>query len=538
MPDQVVLPVELPPCLLHYGFSTLPSPLQVSAAAADSPGLVNVWVSAPDGQTLYCNKVVLAVPIGPTGTDLTEHAPSVTPSTTWWAVSSLVVEMGDVLGLDASTTYAVFTAICSSSTHWLIDYDLQFSLVTAAVNQREGTFGYVVAENSGSDAEHLALRRSVFDLGKGPVVTYLTNLVTTPAPPEATTLPVTTFASGRPIRVAWESNADTFAVHVGAGNEPAWTGPDTSTVLADGLAADATITVVGTADGATSIASTTVAISNPALNPTSVTAGSLAVGGATHLANTTFANAAARSLLATGRATLDGPVETGSLRTTGGALFHGQVDLASATATGTVSVTGTAGLGSSTASTLRVTGSTSWFSPRAIAPGGYVASTDGLVVGTVGYPSDAGKKCAAIAYGGTSGVPTVYARGGNVVFWTSGKKSGMWIHANSFTFPVRRGAGFSVGVMQVNGADVAAPTAFFWIPFGTSATLRALDDEEAAAYGLDAVAPPEAIPLESPRVGRAVVDVVDAVGAILGDRLTPPLRTRLRDAVLDLSIRR
>jgi hypothetical protein len=538
VPDPVVLPAELPPCLLQYGFSTLPSPLQVSAPAADSPGLINVWVSTPDGPLLYCNKVVLAVPIGGTETDLTEHTPSVTPNTTWWAVSSLVVETGDVLGLDASTTYAVFTAVCPSNAHWLIDYDLQFSLVTSAVNAKQGTFGYVVAENSGTDPSHLELHRSVFGLGKGPVVTYLSDVATTLAPPESTALPVTTFASGQPIRVAWESNADTFAVYVGAGSEPAWTGPDTSTVLTAGLTSDATITVVATGPGATCIGRTTVAISNPTLTPTSVAAGSLAVPGSTTLAATTAANVASGTAHVTGRATLGAPTQAGSLQVTGGASVQGGAVLAAATATGAVTVDGPATLGSAAATTLRVSSGTSWFTPRSIGPGGYVASSDGLVVGTVGYPSDAGKKCAAIAYATTSGVPTVYARGGNIAFWVNSKKWSMWVHPNSFTLPVRRGAGFSVGVMQVQGADVAAPTAFSWIPFGTAATLRELSDEEAAGYGLGAVAPPEPVPWESPRVGHEVAGVVNALAEILGERLTPPLRTRLRDAVLTLAIRR
>lgn len=39
-----------PPCLLSYAFATAPSPLQASSASAESPGLVEVWVSTEIGR--------------------------------------------------------------------------------------------------------------------------------------------------------------------------------------------------------------------------------------------------------------------------------------------------------------------------------------------------------------------------------------------------------------------------------------------------------------------------------------------------------
>src|SRR5262249_55462735 len=52
-----------PPCLLSYAFATAPSPLQASSASAESPGMVEIWVSAGTG-TIYCSEIILAVKIG------------------------------------------------------------------------------------------------------------------------------------------------------------------------------------------------------------------------------------------------------------------------------------------------------------------------------------------------------------------------------------------------------------------------------------------------------------------------------------------
>jgi hypothetical protein len=76
------IPSAVPPDLLPYRFSTLPAPLQVSAASAASPGAINIWAGLPQ-DSVYCSKIVIGVPVGPAGTDLTTQTPSVTPNTAW-----------------------------------------------------------------------------------------------------------------------------------------------------------------------------------------------------------------------------------------------------------------------------------------------------------------------------------------------------------------------------------------------------------------------------------------------------------------------
>lgn len=538
MPDNlVILPGALPPDLLEYGFSTLPAPLQVSTSSATSPGAVNLWVAPPTGETVFCSKLNIAVPIGKAGTDLSDKAPSLTPNTTWWAVSSLVFESGDNLGFDAQTRYAVFTAVCPSSTHWEIDYDLQFSLITPSVNEAEGTFGLVVAEMSGPSETAREQRRSVFDLTKGPAVDYLGSVVTTPAPPAASDVPVSAFSSGEAIRLAWESNAASFAVHIGADPTPVWTGTDTSVVLDKGVANDATLTVVATGAGGPLLADTRVTITNPTIVPTALTAGTLTTAGATVLAGAALATLSAQTLGVTQGSTLRGGVTASVLTASGGSTFTEGLTASSVDVSGGLVANDVASLGAVSLATLRVASKVSMMSPHQISAGSYVASTDGVVLGTVTWPSNAGRKCAAVAYGASAGVGTVYARGGNREFWTNGKSTSMWMVGNTFVLPVKRGNGFSLGAHQAYGADEAAPTSFVWVPFGTSATLQSLSAEEATAYGLDEMIPPPPEQVEVPRVAGEVVPLLHLVAEILGDRLTPEQGRRLRAAVLTLITR-
>lgn len=539
MSELVILPAAVPPDLLPYGFSTLPAPLQVSTASAASPGAINIWAGSPQSP-VYCSKIVIGVPIGQAATDLTPQKPSVTPNTAWWGVSGFVIETGDHLGLSPEVSYAVFTAVCVSDAHWLIDYDLQFSIVTAQVNQTEGTFGLVIAETSGPAPDQQEQRRSVFDLTKGPVTGYLNNIVTTVAPPGPTDIPASEFTAGQPIRLAWASNASSFAVYAGSVSTPVWTGTSTSTVLTAGLTRDTTLTVVATSDLGVLMAGTTVTITNPALTPASLTSGILTATGATTLAATALANLSATGLTAAGQATLRGGARAATLTATGGSALRGPVSASSAAVSGTLTVSGSARLGTASVASLRVTNFATMMNPRGISAGSYVASSDGLVVGTVGWPNNAGLKCAAVAYGSTAGAGNVYARGGNRVFWVSSnaKNFSSWMVGGSFLLPVRRGNGFTIGVYQVNGNDVAAPVSFAWVPFGTSASLRALSPTEAVAYGLDTSTPPLVQELSSPPVGTEITHLMEVIAGILGDRLTPELRHRLRRAVMTLATRR
>jgi hypothetical protein len=524
-----------PPDLLQYRFSTLPSPLQVSAASASSPGAVNLWADPPPGPPVYCAKIQIAVPLGDGETELCAQAPSVTPNTTWWSVSSLVIEGGETLGLLPGVRYALYTAVCTSDRHWLIDYDLQFSIITSAVSRTEGRAGIVVAETSGIDRARLELRRTVYDVGKGPVTDYLDAVVTTLAPPAATGTPVAEFALGQPIRLAWGSNAAAFAVYVGAERTPAWTGPDNEVVLTRGLTRDSTLTVVAKGTGVL-MAATTVTIGNPALTPRSMTAGKLDAAGTAQLAAAALASLTTGTLTATAAATLTGGARAATLSGSGPTRLQGPLGTGSLNVGGTLNVTGDATLSDASAASLTVTGALAMFNPVGIAAGNYTPSTDGFIIGNVA-PVNPGPQSAGIAYGYTAPFGNIYARGGNALGWRDSKNTWMAPRGGSFLMPVHRGWGFALWT-QVFGS--APPIGFIWVPFGTTAHLTELSDEEAAACGLPG---PEARVAGGPAPGPAGPPVRDEIAALvaffadaLGDRLTPELTERLRRAVGTLTV--
>jgi hypothetical protein len=527
-----------PPDLLEYRFSTLPSPLQVSPASASSPGMINLWAAPPPGAPVFCSRIQIGVPIGETKDDLCRDLPSVTPNTTWWSVSSLVVEDGAELGLAPGISYALFTAICTSDEHWHIDYDLQFSIITEKVNLVEGIARIIVAETSGHDRSRLELRRNTYDVAKGPVTEYLDAVVTTAAPPAATGLPVAEFAAGQAFRLAWGSNAAEFAVHVGAATRPIWTGVDNELVLDRGVTADSTLTIVARgARGGVLMAATTVTVGNPVLTPASLTAQTLSAAGTARLAAAVLASLTTATLDVTGTATLTGGARASALVATGGARLNGAVGTDTAKVTGALTVRGDANLGAAAAATLTVASAVSMVNPRPIAAGNYTASSDGFVLG-IAAPVSPGPDSTGIVYGYTAPFGNVYAHGGNQLGWRDSKNSWMTPCAGSFLMPVRRGAGFALWT-QVFGT--APPMTFVWVPFGSSAQLTALTDEQAAAYGLPSPAErakPVAVAAGAgPPIRDEIAGVVAAFAHVLGDRLTPELTERLRRAVGSLTTR-
>lgn len=371
---------------------------------------------------------------------------------------------------------------------------------------------------------------------------YLDSLVSTQA---GSTAPVTEFAAGEDIQLAWDSNGTSFALYEAKDPTPIYTGTDTSYTVKGGRTASTTFILVasvtgGTASGSpypgfqeiTLIDALTVGISNPTITPASVTAGTLSVTGATTLQDVTATGSAqvGGTLNVTGAATLSGGATVGGLTVNGPTNLSGGATIDTATVSGSLSA-GSSSLGNATASTLSVANSVAMLSPRSIAAGSYTASTDGLVVGTVSWPGDAGKKCSAIASGWSPGVGNVYATGGNDVMWTNGDDSWMWIVGGSFVLPVSAGAPFSIGVTQVGGADVAAPVAFSWVPFGTNASLTEITDEAAAAAGFVAPKLPEASPPHPFDPDFAISEIIDIFGEVSGAPLSQEEQDRLTGAL-------
>lgn len=376
---------------------------------------------------------------------------------------------------------------------------------------------------------------------------YLESLVSTVP---GSTVPVTEFAAGEDIELSWDSNGTAFALYAAKDPQPLYAGRATSFVLKGGRTTATTFVLVASVTGGsesgapypgfqkiTLTDALTVGISDPVITPSSVVAGTLSVTGTAALRDVTATAAQIGGTLSvTGAATLSGGATIGGLTVNGASTLSGGVTIDTATVGGALNA-GSASLGNATASTLSVANSVAMLSPRGIAAGQYTASTDGLVVGTVGWPGDPGKKCSAVAYGWSSGVGNVYATGGNDVMWTDGSNSWMWMVGGSFVLPVAAGTPFSIGVYQVKDGDVAAPTSFSWVPFGTNASLTEITEDAATAAGFVAPRIPEPAPPEPFDPDFAITEVVDIFGEVSGEPLSGEERDRLTAALGVLATR-
>ncbi|HEX8830281.1 MAG TPA: hypothetical protein VF705_03900, partial [Longimicrobium sp.] len=412
---EVVAGADSVQWLLNYQFSTSPAPLQVSTPAADTPGLVNVRVSPPPGQTIYCNRFTVGVPIGLADTDLGPQMPSLTPNTTAWVVSGKKVATGAELGLDAATAFTIFYVDPTSSDAWKIGSDLVFSLAIPAVNRTPGTFGYVVVENSGTTSTSLVSRRITFPLEKALPSFYLANVVAVPAGASQNTQPSGIYTNGQAFRLEWESNGTWFQVI--QGQQVIYSGPNTSFTLANGVARSTSFVLVASVEGGPPSGTPnpgfqsiflyepiTVTITNPDLTPRSVVAANN-VNAATLAAT---GQASAGSLVVTGAGALNGGASVqGGLRVTGGATADsaslGQLVVSGSTQLNNgLAVSGTVGVGGG----VNVTGTAGvgYLRSGSGAFNGYITITNGGIWATQGN-SNAGNYTNA-----SSQYPTIYAK--------------------------------------------------------------------------------------------------------------------------------
>ncbi|HEX6289566.1 MAG TPA: hypothetical protein VFZ66_10265, partial [Herpetosiphonaceae bacterium] len=197
--------------------------------------------------------------------------------------------------------------------------------------------------------------------------------------------------------------------------------------------------------------------------------------------------------------------------------------------------TGNANLANAVATRLTVQNAVSMLNARGVNPGNYTASTDGLVVGIVSFPSDPSKKCIARLYGQTSTM-TVWATGGNMVSWMDGGSYIRSNNPNSFVLPVQQGQAWNVSVQQSQYNEVSAPTAFYWVPFGKNASLQELSEQEAAALGLTPPEPFQSFASSWPEPDLAISQLLDILSQVTGEQIPTELQDRFARAIRELVI--
>jgi hypothetical protein len=286
------------PCLLNYFPSTRPRPIQVSSPGTPATGIVNTAVISPKSQAVYCNRIIVAVPVDGGGVFTSSPSPSASASTSRWAISAMLNRPGEELGFTEKINYSVFTFECRDPHDYQINYNLVLGLL-GQVTETPGDFTIWISENSGttSDPGTFTEKFGSFTIRSDTPQFYLDNFVTTL--PTSPTTPATEFANGADIRFEWESNGTFFEVYQKGNSTPVYAGTQTGFTLSGGVARGATFVLAAMMTGNPSgdqpagtyvpiylYDSITVTIGNPDLTPRSANiSGDASVGGALRFSN-------------------------------------------------------------------------------------------------------------------------------------------------------------------------------------------------------------------------------------------------------------
>jgi Chaperone of endosialidase len=337
--------------LLNYGISVDPSPLPVSTAQTPSQGRVNISASATTA--VYCNQIVLAVPVGVDAGSLYTETPGSSVNTNNWSLTAQL-RPASQLGLPGDENYATFIYDCQIAQDFLINYNLVFG-VLGFVQSTPGDVMLAIQEQSGttSDPSTFTLKSAQIPLQKSVPQFYMKNFVATV--PSSPTVPTAEFQVGSPINFEWESNGTYFQLFAKGSTQPVYAGTATNFQLPAAPATETTYFLVGSVTGDPGqdtpqggyepiylYDALTVTISNPELAPTSIVVGqTLNVTGATTL------SATSTGPLTSASANISGALQAGGLAVTG------TTSLGDVTSSGTMTVPGQSNLGS-----LTVTGQT------------------------------------------------------------------------------------------------------------------------------------------------------------------------------------
>ncbi|MCF6468514.1 hypothetical protein FAF44_08950 [Nonomuraea sp. MG754425] len=88
--------------LLRYRTTTSPAPLQAGSPDKPAANTININVSSPVGQNIYCTKIDIALPVSEPedgGAYFTEN-PQVSTDNEKWSTASVQIKSGQELGLE------------------------------------------------------------------------------------------------------------------------------------------------------------------------------------------------------------------------------------------------------------------------------------------------------------------------------------------------------------------------------------------------------------------------------------------------------
>jgi hypothetical protein len=538
---------------LTYGARVDPSPLTVSVEGRDPrTGSLEVLLSNPTPGPLAVGSVRFTIVVGKPGSDGVPLTPSTADmhatvsDTTNWALSG----PPPVPPISTGTVAYVLGPKTGKTVSLAAGASVSIQIYGFVTVPDPSTSTIAVKETiAGSGPQFTSIDVSTFPAGF-----YFDSLAAT-IPSGNALVPVAQVGKGGTTTLTWNSsvvdteNVAIFYSSATLGQQ----GPVTPSALgrwASPPLNDDTVFVVTVsahqagAQPLTASLAASVAVLNPDLVASSVTAGQATINGTTKVTGPlTAAGVTASGLTVNGNATATTATVNGALGADSATVQH-NLTAASATVTGklgagdfqsgSATVTGSLGAGSITAASITATGafratgaSVSLFSgTQRIPPAQYLARTDGFVMGWVAWPPTSQPGCVGYVSGATQGLE-VYATGGNLGAFGPGWSKYQAANGNTFLLPVVNGTNWKCNAWQTGEGlkQADAPTALFWIPLGTAAagqatyerigdvtdelpdmpepTPRPQDDRQAAIDGLvDVLEPLFAKPLDHETRGR------------------------------------
>lgn len=479
------------PVLLSYNITSEPSPLQVSTDGYQAYGILNLVVSVPANQTVYCKEIDIYIP-----SKLLSQSDVFNPALNtdkWQYAIGEAVDGGDI-GLQEGASYVPIKFIAKSSQYYLINYPLLLTIgigqVTKAIGEVSGL--HVVENSSATESGTYTQRDLAFSVTVGAAQFYVRNFVASlydSAKPDI--VPNGNFTGGQAIKLSWEGNASQYQVVTVAGSNPVYTGQDNYVVLSNGLKQTTTFILIASQTDSTRsetlylYETITVQITNPDETPNTVTAAGTI---------STTAGLSSKTLNVSGLATLSGDAEvSGRLNVTGNTVLssstvnntltvQGASTLANTTVNGPLTVTGASTTLADTIvkGALSGLGSVGMIGPaQSIGTGSFTAKTDGYVIGTAILGWQGTKFSVAWIYGGVNNY-SVCATGGNAGSFNSSWTKFCNSNFNSFTLPVPKGSTFWTRTDFAKDNEVNPTATYYWIPIGSNAgeeTVEKISDE-------------------------------------------------------------
>lgn len=410
--------------LLTYSVGTNPDPLQASPASGNPAyGALTIVVSNSTSQYIYCQSIVFSFPEGSLAQDLTDVATGIlsaaAPSTQWQI---------------ANTGICQFTATPIQPQYATIGpAGLVFQIYNIQINQQPGNVTFTIQESASmtSGGPYTTNTQTVI-LAKFPYGFFFDNFApVVPSIQDGATATLNWIGTDGPTYTLYYTGNTVDVTLV----RTYTTGPlhaDTSFLLI------ASMQQLG--ETVTTSLTTSVNVVNPDLVLTSLTVNGLSTltGGATVPGVTTLSG----SVNASGTSTFTGPANLNEVTTLNGAtVLNGTLQaLAASAAMGNAS-------------------------------GSYTASSDGIVIATIGAPANASAQSVGwVTIVNASGAYSA-ATGGNYVVsfvnTSQGPQAGTSSNNQSAYMPVRKGEAFSV-VITNDTVNTANPTYAVWfVPFGT-----------------------------------------------------------------------